>query len=384
MIPATSSQTTSAIGLFGDSEPSIQLTVSDVIKSTYIKSSHVDSAGEMSFRYQKNACWYENDDIASLSQRVDFINKTVDHVKCKFPKKDAVITLVSFGSGGLLTEIYINKLLYNSGYKNIKWRVIDFGYQTHLFDDAINDFKGLFKGGDSVQSFGCDREYLGSDIAKKDKMQGATVVLSVCPPTELRKAVDVSDCLRIRAKIVSCDELANSIYFLVADTQHRKKLEDAMDNLFLGDTVFFSDSVMRVSINSRGDCNVISSPSFMGMKMKYEVKPYINKLKETAKAVNQVVSLRNVDKILEKYSVGLAERDCLGVKFYASDYDSGLSDVIDFFEDDNDKITFASFERNETTFDAYPKSTLNAFSSGENSLASLLSRMRVLGLHRGQ
>lgn len=81
--------------------------------------------------------------------------------------------MISLGSGGLLTEYFINKSLKNSGYKDLNWRIIDPDYQNNGYEQCRKEFKDRVNG--KVMAFTTEQTYLNkslghSGLADNDKI----------------------------------------------------------------------------------------------------------------------------------------------------------------------------------------------------------------------
>jgi len=145
-----------------------------------------------------NLSWIENEQVASLNSRIDFINKMTSHILEKIPLRDTPITLISLGSGGLLTEYFIHQQLENSGYQDINWRIIDSDYQNGGYENTRKEFREKVNG--NVRAFTAEQAYLNKPLAEGDKKlagndrnRGAAVILAINPPTILSSAESFDD-----------------------------------------------------------------------------------------------------------------------------------------------------------------------------------------------
>lgn len=104
------------------------------------------------------------------------------------PLRDKPITLISLGSGGLLTESFINEKIKNSGYKDISWRIIEPDYQNNGYKLCREEVKKRVN--DNIVAFTTEQKYLNkslghSVLAENDKNRGTVVVLAIDPPAIL-------------------------------------------------------------------------------------------------------------------------------------------------------------------------------------------------------
>lgn len=252
MIPsiATSSTGTSVNISPHDSQAS-PLTTDRVIKESYLKQDTL-----YNFRCMGHLSWIENEHIASLNGRIDFINKVASTIVETIPLRDTPITFISLGSGGLLTEYFINESLKNSGYKDLNWRIIDPDYQNNGYKQCRKEFKERIN--DNVMAFTTEQTYLNKPLgygglAENDKSRGATVVLSINPPTALAdSSATVSydpDCMLLGGMPVEDVRKANAIYLLVTQTDHKEMLNQVPHALSEGGKFFALDCALKCSIN---------------------------------------------------------------------------------------------------------------------------------------
>ncbi|TCV99805.1 hypothetical protein [Biostraticola tofi] len=308
------------------------------------------------YRYLGHLSWVENDAFASLNAKVDFINKTVAVIMEKIPWRDMRITFISLGSAGLLTEFYIHDQLRKFGYNNLHWRAIDIDYQNNTFDNCRKEFS--HKVNEQFRAFTTEQTYLkksmgGYFLAQNDRDLGATIVLSIIPPTALpktaSKADDVSGCMFIRGRPVKDPIKANGIYLLVTSNKFASLPHQVLKALESGEQLVAIDFMMKVSLN-RGGYTVTLSPSEMGEIIKRDTKPYLDFLNRTSAATQQKITLLNIDKALDVYLQHLPGSNKCGEKFFVSDYDVSVDNLRDYFSNGANISLFASFDKNEHLF----------------------------------
>lgn len=353
MIPsiATSSTGTSVHISHHDSQAS-PLTTDRVIKESYLKQD-----APCNSRCMGHLSWVENEHIASLNGRIDFINKVTSNIVETIPLRDTSITLISLGSGGLLTETFINESLKNSGYKDLNWRIIDPDYQNNGYEQCRKEFKERVNG--KVMAFTTEQTYLNksighSGLAENDKNSGATVVLSIDPPTALSgSSAEVSydpDCMLLKGRPVEDVRKANGIYLLVTQTDYKEMLNQVPHALSEGGQVVALDCVLKCSINKKGNYEVSFSPSETGSFMNNGTKPYLDSLSKISDLSQKKIELSNVDKAFDKYIEKLNNSGQAGIKFFVSDYDTSIAKLYDYFIDSDNKTLFASFDKNQISF----------------------------------
>ncbi len=308
------------------------------------------------YRYLGHLSWVENDTFASLNARIDFINKTVALIMEKIPSRDMPITFISLGSAGLLTEFFIHDQLTKFGYNNLHWRAIDIDYQNNKYDNCRKEF--CHKVNDQFRAFTTEQTYLkksmgGYFLAQNDKDLGATIVLSIIPPTALPKTSskpdDVSGCMFIRGRPVRDPIKANGIYLLVTSSKFSSLPHQVLQGLESGEQIVALDFIMKVSLK-RGGYNVTLSPSEMGEIIKKDTKPYLDFLNRTSAVFQQQITLPNIDNALEVYLQHLRGSNKYGEKFYVSDYDISIENLTDYFSNSINTSLFASFDKNEHLF----------------------------------
>ncbi len=331
----------------------VPLTVGDVLKMTSLK--HGD---RLNHRCMRHFSWVENEH-SSLNGRIEYINKTTSRIIESIQLRESPVTLVSLGSGGLLTEYFLHQQLKNAGCRQLYWRVIDLDYQNDGYEPCRKDFK-VEAGNENVKAFTTEQAYLRKSIDHKflsdnDKNQGVVVVLNVSPPRAITNSSSSegydSDCMLIRGRPIEEAEKANSIYLLMASPASKKDLLNVKKALSEGDSIVHLDCALNCSVNSSGDVVVIHSPSPTGRALNEGIKPYVDKLGGVAKSVGRKIELFNLNKSLEGFVDGINNGGAFGIKFLVSDYDTSLVKLREHFLGGNNPVIFATFDNNESFFE---------------------------------
>lgn len=358
MIPSTSKLP--ELSIHNVYQGNIESSIKTPLNERYvINNSHLKCNEGMNFRHMGMLSWFENQDIASLKERVNFINNLTFEVVKNYPFKDKPITLISLGSGGLLMESFIHKSLNDNGYMDINWRVIDIGYLNNGFELCRKEFKENTDG--KVKAFTTEQTYLkkqidGKSLAEHDKSNGFTVMLSIDPPTALssEKKHEV-DCMMVRGRPVDDIQKANAIYLLVTDKQYKDVLYEIPNALSGGDSVIATDSVLKCWININDSYEVCYSPSVSGRSINSSVCDYLKLENESAALSNKKMDLLNIDKVFERYLIDLTRNSegKSGIRFYVSDYDTSIKRLNDYFMENNHSgsVMFSSFSENTVRFD---------------------------------
>jgi hypothetical protein len=328
------------------------LTVGDVLKMTRLE--HGDP---LNHRRMRHFSWVENE-CSSLKGRIDYINKTTSRIIESIPLRESPVTLVSLGSGGLLTEYFIHQQLKKAGYRQLYWRVIDLDYQNSGYEQCRKDFK-IEAGNENVKAFTTEQAYFRKSIdhnflSDNDKNQGAVVVLNVSPPRAITDSSSTagydSDCMLIRGRPIEEAEKANGIYLLMASPASKEDLLNVKKALSEGDSIVYLDCALNCSVNSSGKVVVIHSPSPTGRALNEGIKPYVDKLEGVANSVGRKIDLLNLNKSLEGFVDEMNSRGAFALKFLVSDYDTSLDKLREYFLDGNNPVIFATFDNNECSF----------------------------------
>jgi hypothetical protein len=317
-----------------------------VIKETELK---YDEKSNCNYRCLGQLSWLEDSEFASHESRVYFIDQTVNHVKANIPSRETLITIVSLGSGYLLTEFYIINLLNDLGYKNIETRIIDTAYKNDGCKRCIKEFKE--KTNSNVRAFTTEQAYLNSDFAENDKKRGAIVILSIYPPRQIDPSIKEKrpDCMSL--KVMSVDKIqgANGICLIFGRTNEKIKLYKILKNLSAGEQDCIINFALTCSINKQGGYEISFSPSERGKFINDGVKPYLESL--TRESNSKKINLSDIEKVLEEYLKDLKSQGVAGIKFYFSEYDKSIIKLHDYFDDGNGQTLFASFDKNKISFE---------------------------------
>lgn len=77
----------------------------------------------------------------------------------------------------------------------------------------------------------------------------------------------------------------------------------------------------------------------------------MDSLRKISDLAQKKIELSNVDKVFDKYIEKLNNSGQSGIKFFVSDYDTSIIKLHDYFIDSNNKILFASFDKNEISIE---------------------------------
>ena len=339
----------------GGDYPAAYLTIEWVRGNSYLKEI-ADTISSETYRCVAPLYWIEDEKMASLNARVDFINRTTSNIINAIPMRDTPITFISLGSGGLLTEFFLHNRLKNSGYNNLSWRFIDVAYQNNGAAQALSYFGNIVS---DVAAFTTEQLYLNKllgycRLAENDKTRGATVVLTIDPPRLFQAPAAVNNhpaSILFKGMPVAAAKKANAIYLLAAPSSQREELDHARKLLAEGRWFIDTDCGLKCSINKLGACETSYTPSASGRVINSQVAPYLESVSKISALTQQKIDLINVDKILDKYLEDIANRGQYGIKFYVSDYDLALANLRDYFIDSNNQGLFASFVQNEGRFE---------------------------------
>lgn len=317
-----------------------------------IQNSCLTQKDQCSSRSMGHLSWGEYEHLASLHDRIDFINKVTSYITDKIPLRDTPITLISLGSGGLLTESFIDEQLKNSGYKDLNWRVIDPDYQNNGYAQCRNEFKQRVN--NNVMAFTTEQAYLNESpghygLAENDKNHGATVILSIFPPTVLPEISCDPDSMVLKGRSVEDVSEANGIYLFVVPPNYKEMLDQIPLVLSEGSQLIVLNCALKCLINKQGNYEINVSPSETGRFINNGTKPYLDSLSKTSNPTQKKIELSHIGNAFDKYIEKLNNRDQLGMKFFISDYDVSIAKLQDYFIESNNKTLFASFDKNETS-----------------------------------
>ena len=348
MLPPVSINTDTSAHISHHNYQAAPLTTERVIQNSCLKQGE-----QCNSRFMGHLSWVEHEHVASLNGRIDFINKVTSYIADIIPLRDTPITLISLGSGGLLTESFIDEQLKNSGYKDLNWRVIDPDYQNSGYEQCRKEFKQRVN--NNVRAFTTEQAYLNKSLghyglAENDKNNGATVILSIDPPTTLAEVSYDSDCMVLRGTSVEDASKANGIYLFVVSANYKEMLNQVPHALSEGSPPIAVNCALKCLINKQGNYEINVSPSETGRFINNGTKPYLDYLSKISNLAKNKIELSHVGKAFDKYIEKLNNRDRIGMKFFVSDYDISIVKLHDYFIDSNNKTLFASFDKNETSF----------------------------------
>lgn len=354
MIPSLSHATSTPRPIPHLHEPLEPLTLRQVLKESYIEPEVLQNVRRMG-----PFSWFESQNLASLGHRVEFINKVTSQVLETIPLKDTPITLVSLGSAGLLSERLIDHQLKKAGYQDIQWRMIDCDYQHTNYKEALNAFEE--KVNPEVLSYMTEQDYLsatnpyaaryGASQANFDRLRGATILLSIDPPTALdQSAISTANLVKymtIRGRPMEDSSKANGIYLLISKDTQKSKLYKAYEGLLAGDKVVVSSCALKLELNAQNRCEIQHGQCDDGVQLNASVKPFINKMHDIARLLEQPISLEHVSKALDKYLAKIGKQGLIGRQFLVSDYDYSLKNLDAFLKDGAHPYLVGSLEKNE-------------------------------------
>lgn len=348
MIPSVSIKPNNPVHVSHDDYQVNQLTVDRVIQE-----SHMKHDGLRSFRYIGSRSWFENENIASLNGRVDFINKITSCMIESIPLRDKPITFISLGSAGLLTESFINEQLKTAGYKDISWRIIDVDYKSNGYEQCRKEFREQVNA--NVRAFTSEQAYLNKSLdhgmlAENDKNRGAIVILSINPPTDLENKNYPADYMILKGRPTEDVKKANAVYFIFTPNSHKEMFYQVPKELSKGKNLIGLDCALKCTINKHGKPELSYSPSEKGKIIYDGVKRLLDHRYENADQPQRKIELSDVDEVFDKYIKIINITGNTGIKFFVSDYETSQLNLHDYFTNGNNETLFSSFERNETSF----------------------------------
>lgn len=323
-----------------------------------LRDTHIDTLGPVNIRRMGNLSWIENTNIASLAARLEFIHQLTSHIVENIPVKNTPLTLISVGSGGLLTERYIEQQLKKSGYQDISWRMIDLDYQQDGFRDSRKEFRESIN--KNTLAFTTEQAYLNktnghSLQAIEDRNHSASIILAIDPPSALDgqaalEQATMSDCMMIRGRPVDDIKKANCIYLLASQKEYQPSLHLVQQALAEGNQMIMLSCVLKCILDQHNDCKVTFSPSSTGQLLNQDSRPFLDSVHRIAEQSGQKLELPHLDKALGKYLTSLDNVGMAGTKFFVSDYDTSLIQLQQHFQAGNNATLFAAFEHNQTRF----------------------------------
>ncbi|MCW2484852.1 hypothetical protein J5069_02965 [Candidatus Symbiopectobacterium sp. NZEC127] len=349
MIPSVSIKPDTSVHVSHDDYQVSLLTADRVIQESQIKHD-----GLCSFRYKGRRSWFENENVASLNGRVNFINKVTSRIIESMPLRDKPITFISLGSAGLLTESFINEQLKNAGYKDISWRIIEVDYQSNGYEQCRKEFREHVNA--NVRAFTTEQAYLNKShnhgmLAENDKNRGGVVILSIDPPTDLEKKSYDSDCMILKGRPVEDVKKANAIYFIFAPIVHKEMFCQVPQELSKGDKLVGLDCALKCSINKHGKPEFSYSQSEKGKYIYNGVKRLLDLHYENPDLAQRKIELSDVAEAFDKFIEIINIAGMTGIRFFVSDYDTSKLNLHNYFTNCNNETLFASFENNDISFE---------------------------------
>ncbi|NRO99593.1 hypothetical protein GWC77_27435 [Paraburkholderia sp. NMBU_R16] len=195
--------------------------------------------------------------IASYEGRIAFINRVAAEINSL--SADLPITVLSLGSGRLLTEHLIHERLLKDKQRAVRWRCIDPMYASRR-DNALEARRQFSAQKTNHFTFPSSTAYLGKESVFKQDRTGYVVILIADPPalrpeeeSLLTPALRSSGML-IRGRSVPDIEECNTILVSMLNPgrqseEHAQRTDASMRN---GNLVFTNSSVKcQISISGR-------------------------------------------------------------------------------------------------------------------------------------
>lgn len=360
MLPSVARESIALLPLSSRSHD-VSLTPDAVMKQTYLR-----QKGNVVYRQMSDMFWSEHEDISSLRSRVSYINSVLNHIQ-QLSNKDRAITLISFGSGGLLMESFIHRQLQHLGYRDISWRVIDIDYgdyhhrHNHAYDLSLDAFSKITSGHLSV--YRSEQNYFnssyGGSSAVDDRSRGITVLLAIDPPTTPSQILGTAcvDPARMSVKGRPVEDItdANCFYVIASDPEMQNQVQEAITSLAQGDKVVTLGSIIKCHVNKFGHCEVLSTQSERSLAMAEGCKQLLEQAKATqASTSKSEMTLSDIKRTVDHYLATRAEKSLYYSACCVSDYDISLARLRGHIMDNHHSSLFAGLELNHTHIEKYP------------------------------
>jgi len=341
---------------------SLKLSNIDLLNHLNIESK-VYSSLCINFRQWREMIWEEIPFQASTDARIGFIKELAYQISQVSPDKNKPIILISLGSGGLLTEYYIDRYLVREGYQDLRWRLIDPCYKEQEFLPCLGSFQ-LETGTDKVKAFFNEQDYLnvltdGYEMAKEDRRLGMAVLLSIHGP----KAEDSlmpeqlpPGQMQFRFKYVGVEKMeeANSVFIFISDKAYKQLMDENIDKLAEAGESVNCDNCLRFSINYFGEIDITLCPSMLGEKLRHYFVTLLNDV--SSNSLLQGLT-RHPDKLRHlhywiKEKIAQLKKEDEGVYLttcFASDYDVSLTNLLNHCCDGQASL-FAELNWNNARF----------------------------------
>lgn len=318
--------------------------------------SHVEAQTELRHtasvceRYQGELSWIEHAELSALGARVEFINRLCDHVIDAGVARDQPLTLVSLGSGGLLTEALIHDQLQAAGYTDIRWRTIDLSYRDDGGRAARRAFMERVNG--KVAAFTTEQAYLnkvveGERLALADRAAGTTIVLCINPPAwpdmlgALEPDATGEGAIGVRGGIVDDVTKANAVAMYIGVTL--KELRPALGRMCL--RTMWTNCLVRLYID-RATVMIDTAPGEIGHGLQRMIAPYVEQVvNDTPK--DETIGLVHLDRAAAGLARACRALDHPTVRVQVSDYDVACTHLRRHFADGS-RMFFACMSHNRT------------------------------------
>ncbi len=229
----------------------------------------------------------EHPHIASRSSKIKIINEAANIIESM--PADKPVTVVSMGSGALLTEHLIHDQLTEERKENVKWRCIDTNYakstanaeQFKIAAAARSEFGQDKK---DARAFSTADTYLsktenGQKLVDIDK-KGSVLILSIDPPTPLPDSLSgVSEETKeagffLVGKIVPKEEIkkANMVLLTLANNTPEEAAALKKYDAVFSDRCNFSNAAVKCYLDKNGELKL----DFAG-GIPEEIKPFLSK-----------------------------------------------------------------------------------------------------------
>lgn len=287
-------------------------------------------------RFREALYWVEDTHIATLDIRIEFINRLVTTLERKIIQRDSAITLISLGSGGLLTEYFIHQQLTRSGYHNLTWRIIDTNYSRPCFKPCLDTFIALTNS--RTKAFITEQAYFNtlsdhSLLAEEDCNNRAAIILAVVPPVLENSNMLISEHTRLRGVPVTNFSEANSLYLVLNFSEKKEQVDEVIRLLYQSNIVVSYKNVVKFHFGDlRGQSASVIIPE--GTLVSDKVSPLslqmisdeIGTLRRNPD-MDTETSLSQLEKVIKK----LNSDNIYVEKIYISEYHVSLKAIEKFF-----------------------------------------------------
>lgn len=332
---------------------------------SFIQETDVLHCNYGAFRHYQEMHWFEQAETASLGARIHFIRSLVERIMIMNLRREQPLTLISLGSGGLLAEYLITRLLADEGFTDLHWRCIDVLYAQDVYERAISALRARTNA--RVEVFTNVQAYLTTAnsarmLAADDRRDSAAVLLSMAPPTmcmdNLTSAQKkmLGDCICIRGNITNELDEANSVNIIFMENNdiddYYEKLNKGLSNT---SQITWLKHVMKCSVDNHGNFDIAYSADKYADIIYSRLTAQLSAIWRSALSYPEdgpcVAPLLGLPHIITAVGLMRIQLPVLPVTlklFLFNDYDIALADLRAFFRDGSWPTLFASFEKNAT------------------------------------